>query len=54
VPNSVPSGVLYSGAPAMDNRGWLKATVLFPKLPELQRRVRELERKVAALAASED
>ena len=31
----------------MENRAWLKSTLVFAKLPELQRRVRELERALA-------
>jgi UDP-3-O-[3-hydroxymyristoyl] glucosamine N-acyltransferase len=54
VPNSVPAGVLYSGAPAMDNRAWLRAIVSFPRLPELQRRVRQLERRVAELSGEHE
>ena len=46
IPASVEPGTLVSGYPAIDNRAWLKASAVFPKLPELQRRVRELERRL--------
>ena len=36
-----------SGSPAIENRAWLKASAVFARLPELQRRVRELERSLA-------
>ncbi len=51
IPNDVPAGALISGYPAIDNRSWLKASVVFAKLPELQKRLRELERRVAELLA---
>jgi UDP-3-O-[3-hydroxymyristoyl] glucosamine N-acyltransferase len=44
IPSSVEPGRVVSGYPAIDNREWLKATVVFAQLPELRKRVRELER----------
>jgi UDP-3-O-[3-hydroxymyristoyl] glucosamine N-acyltransferase len=49
IPGSVEAGTVVSGYPAIENRAWLKSSALFAKLPELQRRLRELERKVEAL-----
>jgi UDP-3-O-[3-hydroxymyristoyl] glucosamine N-acyltransferase len=49
VPNSVEAGRLVSGYPVLDNRTWLKASAIFPKLPELQRRLRALEQKIEEL-----
>lgn len=49
IPSDVPAGQIVSGYPAIDNRGWLKSSVVFAKLPELQKRLRELERRVAEL-----
>ena len=49
IPASVEPGALVSGYPAIENRTWLKASALFPRLPELQRRVRELERRLEEL-----
>jgi UDP-3-O-[3-hydroxymyristoyl] glucosamine N-acyltransferase len=51
VPNSVPSGVLYSGYPAIPNRDWLKSSVLFAKLPDLRKQLTALEKRLAALEA---
>ncbi len=52
IPNSVDAGTLISGYPAIPNRDWLKASVLFRRLPEfkkalgdLQRRLEEIERR---------
>jgi UDP-3-O-[3-hydroxymyristoyl] glucosamine N-acyltransferase len=49
IPGSVEEGTVVSGYPAIENRAWLKASAVFAKLPELQRRLRELERKVESL-----
>ena len=49
VSHNVPAGQIVSGAPAFPHKEWLKASAVFPKLPELRRTVNELEKKVAAL-----
>jgi UDP-3-O-[3-hydroxymyristoyl] glucosamine N-acyltransferase len=51
VPNDVPAGAVYSGYPAVENRQWLKTTAALNRLPELQKRVRELEEEVKKLKA---
>jgi UDP-3-O-[3-hydroxymyristoyl] glucosamine N-acyltransferase len=51
IPSSVEAGAVVSGYPAIENRAWLKSSAVFAKLPELQRRLRELERKVESLLA---
>jgi UDP-3-O-[3-hydroxymyristoyl] glucosamine N-acyltransferase len=43
VPNDVPGRALYSGYPAVENREWLKTMAALRRLPELLRRVAELE-----------
>ncbi len=43
VPNDVPEHGFYSGYPAVENRQWLKMMAALQQLPELQKRVRELE-----------
>jgi UDP-3-O-[3-hydroxymyristoyl] glucosamine N-acyltransferase len=40
---------MVSGYPAIDSREWRKASVLFRRLPELKRRIEELEALVLAL-----
>ena len=52
IPHSVDPGVVVSGYPAIDNRAWLKSSAVFSRLPELLRRVRELERRLAELSAA--
>jgi UDP-3-O-[3-hydroxymyristoyl] glucosamine N-acyltransferase len=54
IPGPVAAGALVSGYPAIDNRSWLKASAVFPKLPELQRRLRELERRLLELEERRD
>lgn len=43
IPNDVPARSLYSGYPAVDNRQWLKTMAALNRLPELHKRVRDLE-----------
>jgi UDP-3-O-[3-hydroxymyristoyl] glucosamine N-acyltransferase len=49
VPNDVPPNSLYSGYPAVENREWLKNVAALNRLPDLQRRVRELESEIERL-----
>jgi UDP-3-O-[3-hydroxymyristoyl] glucosamine N-acyltransferase len=42
----VEAGRIVSGYPSMENRTWLKASALLARLPELARRLRELERRL--------
>jgi UDP-3-O-[3-hydroxymyristoyl] glucosamine N-acyltransferase len=51
IPNSVASGSLVSGYPAIPNRDWLKASAIFRKLPELRKTIHELETRIAELEA---
>jgi len=41
----VAAGAVVSGSPAFDAREWLRAITAFPKLPELLRRMRQLEKR---------
>lgn len=49
VPNDVPANSFYSGYPAVENRQWLKMMAALNQLPELQKRVRELESQIERL-----
>jgi UDP-3-O-[3-hydroxymyristoyl] glucosamine N-acyltransferase len=51
IPNSVDPNSFISGYPAIPNRDWLKASAVFRKLPELQKLVSELQRRIAQLEA---
>jgi len=41
----IAPGAVVSGSPAFDARDWLRAITAFPKLPELLRRMRQLEKR---------
>ena len=49
VTNSLEPGAVVAGYPAIDGKEWRKASVIFRRLPELKRRIEELEAKFAAL-----
>lgn len=51
VTNSLDPGARVAGYPAIDNRTWRRASVLFKHLPELKRRIDALEAQVEALTA---
>ena len=46
LPRDVPSNSVRSGYPAVDNKLWLKYSAALTRLPELQKRVRDLESKL--------
>lgn len=50
VSSDVEPGRVISGFPAMDHRHWLRVQAVYKDLPELLKRIRELERKVESLA----
>jgi UDP-3-O-[3-hydroxymyristoyl] glucosamine N-acyltransferase len=45
----VKEGAAVSGSPAFDSREWLRAITAFPKLPDLVRALRRMEKRVAEL-----
>ncbi len=49
VTNSVPDGSMLAGYPAIDNREWRRSSVIFRRLPELKKRIEELEDRLAVL-----
>jgi UDP-3-O-[3-hydroxymyristoyl] glucosamine N-acyltransferase len=49
----VPVGAVMSGSPAFEAREWLRAITAFPKLPEMLKRLRELEKQAGAHKAGE-
>ena len=51
VTNSVEPGRFVTGYPAIDNRAWRKASVVFAHLPALRERLMTLERRLAAIEA---
>ncbi|MCS6803855.1 MAG: UDP-3-O-(3-hydroxymyristoyl)glucosamine N-acyltransferase [Acidobacteriota bacterium] len=51
IPSSVPPDSVVSGYPAMNNYQWRKASRLFQHLPELVRKLTQLEKKLEKLHA---
>jgi UDP-3-O-[3-hydroxymyristoyl] glucosamine N-acyltransferase len=47
----VPESAVVAGSPAFDSANWLRAVSAYPKLPELMKTVRTLEKRVAELEA---
>jgi UDP-3-O-[3-hydroxymyristoyl] glucosamine N-acyltransferase len=49
VGHDVPEGSIVSGSPAFDSRDWLRASATYPRLPEMLRTLRALEKRIAEL-----
>jgi UDP-3-O-[3-hydroxymyristoyl] glucosamine N-acyltransferase len=47
--HDVPPGAIVSGSPAFENASWLRSTAAFAKLPQLVRKVRDLEKEIQQL-----
>ncbi len=47
VPGTIPASGIFSGSPVMPHKEWLRAMAVVPKLPELKKRITELEKKIA-------
>jgi UDP-3-O-[3-hydroxymyristoyl] glucosamine N-acyltransferase len=44
--HDIPAGKVISGIPAFDNKDWLRSTAAFRRLGEIQRTVREIQKKI--------
>jgi UDP-3-O-[3-hydroxymyristoyl] glucosamine N-acyltransferase len=44
--HDIPPGKVISGIPAFDNRDWLRSVAAFRRLGEIQRTIRELEKRI--------
>ncbi len=51
ITNSVADGTFVSGYPAIENKEWLKSSVIFKKLPELRKKIADLEQRLRELEA---
>ena len=49
VGHDVPPGAVISGSPAFEAREWLRAITAFPKLPEILKTMRQLEKRLEAV-----
>jgi UDP-3-O-[3-hydroxymyristoyl] glucosamine N-acyltransferase len=49
ITNSVEPGRFVSGYPAIDNMEWRRASAVFRRLPEMRKRLRDLERRLEVL-----
>ncbi|MFQ5735646.1 MAG: UDP-3-O-(3-hydroxymyristoyl)glucosamine N-acyltransferase [Thermodesulfobacteriota bacterium] len=49
VVKGLPSGTAVSGIPAIPHGDWLRSQSVFPKLPEMKRKISELEGRLRAL-----
>ena len=49
VPNSIDAGEFVSGYPAIANREWLKSAAVFRSLPDMKKRVVDLEQRIHEL-----
>ena len=52
--HDVPAGKMISGIPAFDNRDWLRSTAAFRRLGDIQRMVRDLAKRIAAIEGKQD
>jgi UDP-3-O-[3-hydroxymyristoyl] glucosamine N-acyltransferase len=53
VGHDVPEGKIVAGSPAFDHRDWLRSSATIPKLGEMLRTIRALERRLAALETNQ-
>ncbi|MBW2107368.1 MAG: UDP-3-O-(3-hydroxymyristoyl)glucosamine N-acyltransferase [Deltaproteobacteria bacterium] len=51
IAKSIPDGEIISGSPGMPHRLWLKTSGLLTKLPEMKKRIKDLEKRIMALEA---
>jgi UDP-3-O-[3-hydroxymyristoyl] glucosamine N-acyltransferase len=54
LPGDVDPGAIRSGSPAIDNKLWLRVTAAMNRLPELQKRVNQLERALERVLPPSD
>jgi UDP-3-O-[3-hydroxymyristoyl] glucosamine N-acyltransferase len=52
--NNIPGGQVYSGSPAIPHIKWLRSQSIYSRLPELMKRLQELEKKAKREGLSDD
>jgi UDP-3-O-[3-hydroxymyristoyl] glucosamine N-acyltransferase len=50
--HSIAPDNIVSGSPCIDNKTWLRATVLYSRLPSMRKTLRDIERRIDALDVS--
>ncbi len=53
VAKDVPAGAVLSGAPAYDHRRWLRVQRIIPELPELKKKIDQLEKMLEKMSKKE-
>jgi UDP-3-O-[3-hydroxymyristoyl] glucosamine N-acyltransferase len=54
IAKSIPAGQTVSGSPAIDHRAWLKNCHILSRLPELRKKIMDLEKGLASLEEKTD
>ncbi len=54
VHNNQPAGAIVSGFPAIPHKEWLKASIIFNKLPQLYRELKELRGRLSELTKNKE
>lgn len=49
VTKSIPAGETVSGMPIMPHKAWLKSSIMISKLPEMEKTIRELKKRIVSL-----
>ncbi|MBW1675342.1 MAG: UDP-3-O-(3-hydroxymyristoyl)glucosamine N-acyltransferase [Deltaproteobacteria bacterium] len=52
IAKSIQDGQIVSGFPGMPHRLWLKASSIIPKLPDMKKKLRELEKRIEKMEKS--
>ena len=52
--HDIPAGKVISGIPAFDNKDWLRSTAAFRRLGEMQRTLRNLEKRIKPLIDADE
>lgn len=52
--HDIPAGKVISGIPAFDNKDWLRSTAAFRRLGEMQRTIRELQKRLKSADSAEE
>ncbi|MBW2646965.1 MAG: UDP-3-O-(3-hydroxymyristoyl)glucosamine N-acyltransferase [Deltaproteobacteria bacterium] len=54
IAKSIPAGQTMSGSPVMPHNKWLRSSIITPKLPEMGKKIKELENRIVSLERGRD